>query len=132
MDGELAWVNRASFYGLLNFYREYIPAFAELVEPLRQFLGQDAHPWTPEAGECILEVVRRVIKALRWLHADLSEELWMETRVSSHGIAALLLQRHPGKPRTWTPVASWGRCLELLEKMASRVLLDLKALREGT
>ena len=92
MDGELAWANRASLYGLLNFYREYVPAFAELVEPLRQLLGQDAHPWMPEAGECVREVARRVIKAPRWLNADLSEELRMETRVSSRGIAALLLQ----------------------------------------
>ena len=130
-DGELARANRASLYGLLNFYREYVPAFAELVEPLRQLLGQDARPWTPEAGECVREVARRVIKAPRWLNADLSEELRMETRVSSRGIAALLLQRHPGKPRTWTPVASWGRCIEPLEKMESRVLLELKALREG-
>ena len=34
MEGELAWCNRVSFYGLLNFYREYVPAFAKLVEPL--------------------------------------------------------------------------------------------------
>ena len=130
-DGELARANRASLYGLLNFYREYVPAFTELVEPLRQLLGQDARPWMPEAGECVREVARHVIKAPRWLNADLSEELRMETRVSSRGIAALLLQRHPGKPRTWTPVASWGRCLKLLEKMESRILLELKALHEG-
>ena len=43
-DGEPARANRASLYGLLNFYREYVPAFAELVEALRQLLGQDAHP----------------------------------------------------------------------------------------
>ena len=55
----------------------------------------------------------------------------METRVSSHGIAALLLQRHLGKPRTWMPIASWGRCLEPLEKMESHDLLKLKALRKG-
>ena len=30
------------------------------------------------------------------------------------------------------PIASWGRCLEPLEKMESHVLLKLKALREGT
>ena len=30
------------------------------------------------------------------------------------------------------PVASWGHCLEPLEKMESRVLLELKALHEGT
>ena len=29
------------------------------------------------------------------------------------------------------PVASWGHCLKPLEKMESRVLLELKALREG-
>ena len=33
-DGELAWFNRASLYGLLTFYREYVLAFAELVEQL--------------------------------------------------------------------------------------------------
>ena len=131
MDGELAWANRASLYGLLNFYREYVPAFAKLVEPLHQLLRQDTHPWTSEAGECICEVARCVIKVPHWLNADLSKELRMETRVSSCGIAILLLQRHLGKPRTWTPVASWGHCLKLLEKMESRILLELKALREG-
>ena len=37
---------RPLLYGLLNFYWEYIPAFAELVEPLRRLLWQDARPWT--------------------------------------------------------------------------------------
>ena len=30
------------------------------------------------------------------------------------------------------PVASWGHCLEPLEKLESHVLVDLKALHEGT
>ena len=105
--------------------------FAELVEPLCQLLGQNAHPWMPEAGECIREVAWHVITALRWLNADLSAELRMETRVSSHGIATLLLQQYPGKPTTWMPIASWGHCLKPLEKMESHVLLELKALHEG-
>ena len=132
IDGELARFNQASLYGLLNFYREYVPAFAELVKPLRQLLGQDARPWTKSAGECIREVAQQVVTVLRWLNASLTAELQMKTRVLSHGIATLLLQQHPGKPRSWTPIASWGRCLELLEKKESRILFELKPLHEGT
>ncbi len=29
-------------YGLLNFYREYVPTFAEMTEPLRKLLSQDS------------------------------------------------------------------------------------------
>ena len=53
----------------------------------------------PEAGECIREVAWHVIKAPCWLNADLSEELRMETRVSSHGIAAVLLQATSGQAK---------------------------------
>ena len=90
MDVELAWF-RASLYGLLNLYREWVPAFAEFVEPLHQLLGQDAQPQMPEARECVCEVAWHVITALHWLNADLMAKLRIETRVSSHGIAALLL-----------------------------------------
>ena len=73
--GELAWFNRPSLYGLLNFYREYLPAFAKLVEPLCQLLGQDAQLWMPKAGECIHKMVRHVITVPHWLNADLTAEL---------------------------------------------------------
>ena len=82
----------------------------------------------PEARECVCEVVQHVITELHWLNADLTAELQMETRVSSCGIAALLLQQHPGKPRAWMPEAIWGCCLQLLEKIESHILLKLKAL----
>ena len=36
---ELSRMNRASLYGLLNFFREYVPTFAEITEPLRELLG---------------------------------------------------------------------------------------------
>ena len=41
LDGELAWFNWASLYGLLNFYREYVPAIAKLVEALMLTLGPE-------------------------------------------------------------------------------------------
>ena len=83
------------------------------------------------AGECIHEVAWHVVTVPCWLNADLMAELCMETRVSSRGIAALLLQCHLEKPRRLTLLASWGHCLEPLEKLESHVLLQLKALHEG-
>ena len=43
---ELAGCNRASLYGLLNFYRDYVPTFAEMTEPIQELLAQDTKPWT--------------------------------------------------------------------------------------
>ena len=73
LNGELAWFNWASLYGLLNFYREYVPAFTELVKPLHQLLGQDTQLWMTAAGECIHEVAWCIVTAPCWLNADLMD-----------------------------------------------------------
>ena len=57
-------MNRASLYGLLNFFREYVPTFAELTEPLRELLGQDVKPWTVEAEEAVRTVARCILSTL--------------------------------------------------------------------
>ena len=130
-DQELARMSRSSLYGLLNFFREYVPSFAEVTEPLRALLGQDVKEWTKEAAKAVRTVVERVTTTPRWLNFDPEFELRVESRVCRTGLAIVLLQRHPEAKRTWCPVASWGRCLEFLECEESRVLLELKALKEG-
>ena len=62
---------------------------------------------------------------------DPDEELRMEARIQKTGLAVVLLQRNPERRLQWLPVASWGRCLDALELEESRLLLELKALREG-
>ena len=75
LDSELAWFNWASLYGLLNFCREYVPAFAKLVKPLCQLLGQDAQPWNASSwGICVREVVWHVVTVLA---AGLMQTLWL-------------------------------------------------------
>ena len=64
LDGELAQFNQASLYWLLNFHREYVLAFAKLVEPLHQLLGQDAQLWMTAAGECVHEVAQHIVSAV--------------------------------------------------------------------
>lgn len=84
-------MNRASLYGLLNFFREYVPTFAEMTEPLRELLGQDAKPWTEEAEEAVRAVAARITSTPRWLNLDPAEELRVESRVCRSGLAILLL-----------------------------------------
>jgi hypothetical protein len=84
-------MNRSSLYGLLNFYREYVPTFAEATEPLRELLGQDAKPWTDAAGEAVRTVARQILATPRWLNMDPTDEVRMEARVQKTGIAVVLL-----------------------------------------
>ena len=128
---QLARMNRASLYGLLNFYREYLPTFAEMTEPIRELLSQDARPWTEAATEAVRTAARQITNSPRWLNHKPEDELRMETRVVPTGIAVILLQRNPEHRQQWLPVASWGRRLDIMETEDSRVLLELKALREG-
>ena len=47
---EYTHMNHLSLYGLLNFYCNYVPQFAELTKPIRKLLGQDTTAWTEEAS----------------------------------------------------------------------------------
>ena len=60
-DKELGGMSCLSQYRLLNFYQEYISAFAKLVEPLRRLMRQDALLWTHLAMESMQEVARRFL-----------------------------------------------------------------------
>ena len=125
-------MKRSSLYGLLNFYREYLPTFSELTEPPRCLLGQDARPWTEEAEAAVRIVAQMIVTTPKWMNMDPEEELRLETRVVKDGIAVLALQHHPEHRTKWLPVASWGRCLDATEVEDSQTLLEAKALREGS
>lgn len=44
---EVARKSASELFGVLNFYREYIPDFAAKTEPIRKLLSNDALLWTP-------------------------------------------------------------------------------------
>ena len=130
-DEELSRTNRASLFGLLNFFREYVPTFAEQVEPLRELLGQDSKLWTPQATKAVRGLVGQVMGTCRWMNPAMDEELRMEVRLSPGGLAAVVLQRDPQAPRRWLPVSCWGRTLEATERHLPHVVLELMAFREA-
>ena len=66
-----------------------------------------------------------------WLNHDWKSEVRLESRVSPTGLAIVLLQKDPNSPKSWLPISSWGRRIETAEYGDSKVLLELKILREG-
>ena len=82
--------------------------------------------------EAVCKVAQWVLETPKWLNAMLDEELHMEVHLAVTGIAVILLQWHPERPREWVLVAMWGHCLEALEQWDSHILLELKVLRKGT
>ena len=46
---EYTYMNCCLPYGLLNFYCDYVPQFAELTEPIHKLLGQDTTAWIEKA-----------------------------------------------------------------------------------
>ena len=84
------------------------------------------------ATEAVRQVAAYLVESVRWVNMDPNEDARLESRVTQEGLAVLLLQRDPEHKRAWLPVASWGRCLDTGEKFESKVMLELKALREGS
>lgn len=131
--GEMASRNRASVYGLLNFFREYVPRFAETTEPLRKILGRDDTPWTEEAYKAVKQTAKLALGGTPWIAFMPEEVTRVKVRLDPVGVAVLLLQEDPanrGRKTTsaWLPVATWGRRLELGERELAPPLLELRTL----
>jgi hypothetical protein len=67
---KLRKLNRAALFGLLNFYREYVPQFAEVTEPIRRLLGDDCKSWTEVATTAVKEVASLILNQVKWLAFD--------------------------------------------------------------
>ena len=84
-------MNHSSLYGLLDFYCEYVPAFAEHMLPLCELISADTKPWTKHMAAMVCTMLDHVLESPRWLNPDLEQEVCMETHVLPEGIMALLL-----------------------------------------
>ena len=65
---KMSAMNRASLYGLLNFYQDYVPRFAKLTKPICQTLGQDSSEWTPAASATVRRLAAFLVESTRWVN----------------------------------------------------------------
>lgn len=86
-----------SVLGLLGFYARFVPAYATLVEPLRQMLRKGAPPfeWTSELQVVLDEVRQRILVSPVLAMYDPSLPTRVTTDASDVGIGGVLSQLHP-------------------------------------
>ena len=99
-----------SFLGLVGYYRDHIPAFAEISAPLTDLLkkGKAEHIQWSEAQERAYSLLKEYLLQEPVLKLpDLSKPFVLRTDASGVGVAAVLLQENDGSFILWaTPVRS--------------------------
>ena len=89
-----------SLIGFLNFYRRFIPHFAEVAAPLTDLTVKAAPnkvTWT-EQHQRAFDALKRLVTSYPFLrNADFSKPFVLQTESSDRGIGAVLLQEHQGK-----------------------------------
>ena len=89
-----------SFQGLVGYYRDHIPAFAEISAPLSDLLkkGKSEQVQWNEAHEHAYSLLKEYLLQEPVLKLpDLMKPFVLRTRASGVGVAAVLLQENEGK-----------------------------------
>jgi hypothetical protein len=105
---QLADWPRAKLFGLLNYWRGYVPDFAARTTRLRALLSADAAPWRQEHQEELESLVRAMLAEVPTINLLPGDPVILETHVGPKGLAGVYLQRDP-KGGRWLPVATYSR-----------------------
>ena len=89
-----------SFLGIVGYYRDHIPAFAEISAPFTDLLkkGKSEHIQWSEGQERAYSLLKEYLLQQQVLKLpDLSRPFVLRTDASGVGVAAVLLQENDGK-----------------------------------
>ena len=82
------------FIGFVNFYRRWIPNFADIARPLHDlFQKNQPWQWTENEHGAFKLLKWRVSQAPVLMHADLDRQFRMETNASNYAYGAILSQK---------------------------------------
>jgi hypothetical protein len=121
-----------TFLQALNFWREYIPAYAEFSSELRALAAATPFQWTPAATATFKELLRLASAPPLLVHPDVDKEFFCRTDASQRAIAGVLFQPHTdrsGKPLL-RPVAFVSRALNKHEVNYATTSLELLAAKD--
>ena len=120
-----------SFLGLCNYYREFIPGFAETSVPLNELLRKGIEfKWSAKCEEAFQKLKTKLIEPPLLIHPKIGGHFTVLTDASDTACGAAICHEMDGKYR---PVAFWGYTLRdaelnytVTEKEALAVVKGLK------
>ncbi|KAI3642374.1 hypothetical protein MP228_011929 [Amoeboaphelidium protococcarum] len=103
------------FHGFVNFYRKFIPHFADLTRPLTQLLKKDvAFTWDAEKQHAFDSLKKMFNSNIVLSHPDEEKPFVVEADASDYGIAGVLSQQSDSGE--FKPVAFYSRQLNPAER----------------
>ena len=102
-----------SFVGLCSYYRQFIPSFADVAQPLYQ-CTTTPFQWTPEAEDAFQKLKNALTEPLILAYPEPHGPFILDTDASSTGVGAVLSQVHPGSQEK--VVAYYSRVLSAPER----------------
>jgi hypothetical protein len=99
-----------SFLGLVNFYRRFIPAAAQILLPLTDALrGEAAWTWTPAMNHSFGLIKQTLSSVATLTHPDPAADLCLAVDASNTHVGAVLQQLSGS---TWRPLAFFSKKLD--------------------
>lgn len=96
-----------AFLGLCNYYRKFVPPFAELASPLHHLLKKGAaFLWTDEHQDAFSQLKEKLTTAPVLGYPTAEGEYILDTYASSHSVGAVLSQLQWGEERVLTYASS--------------------------
>ena len=120
-----------AFLGLTNYYRNFIPHFAVIAQPLYDTVKKNAPssiPWGNEQEKSFVTLKNMLCKEPILQLPDASKQFILRTDASQDGVGAVLMQESEGGI---FPVAYHSRKLKAAEKNYSTVEKELLAVVDG-
>ena len=84
-----------AFLGLLNYYRQFIPAFSDLMHPIQKLLKKNVKfEWTEECDKAFITAKETHMRDPILYHPDPNTPWIIETDASKTAFVGVLLQPH--------------------------------------
>ena len=128
-EQQLAKMNRPTLYGILNWFKPYVPDFAIRTEPIRQLLAKPHLLWGPQHTQSVKDTISHILSGIPRLNFNPVNTLRLEFNTGPIGMSGVLLQKDPST-KQFLPIASHSRVWLPKERFDSGLGLELVCVHE--